>query len=263
MSDFPPPSNASDFPPKGAEYPPAGNQPQSQPQPGGYQTPPPQQPAYPPPSDQPGNYQAPSAQPRQGGYQPSGNSPGDDLLLDDLGTDRRRSGRDDSYRERTQEPSRIELDDFESRDLRRERNPREEDDYSAPRLDERRSNSPRGALLTERQVEAVGWGLTVILFGFAILFSFTSSNTNFLTVGFPIIGGILLMASSVYQRIQGWRVSVVTWATAIGLSSFSITRLIALTDGKDTGVGTSIAYFFGIFMIITGTAVLVRFFQAR
>ena len=118
-------------------------------------------------------------------------------------------------------------------------------------------------MLTERQVEAVGWGVTVILFGFAILLAFTSSNTNFLTVGFPIMGGILLLASSVYQRIQGWRVSMVTWATAIGLSAFSITRLIAITDGQETGVGTSIAYFIGVFTIITGIVVLVRIFQQR
>ncbi len=258
MSDFPPPPNSTDFPPAGSDYPPAGQQPQ-QPQPsGGYQAPPPPpQPAYPPPSREPQYQQPPPSSDRN-----ARSLPGDDLLDDDLGIDRRRSSRDRSYRD--QEPSRIELDDFESRDLRRERDMREDDDYrgrETPKLG--RDEYSRGPLMTERQVEAIGWGVTVILFGFAILIAFTSSNTNFLTVGFPILGGILLLASSVYQRIQGWRVSAVTWATAIGLSAFSITRLIAIFDGHDTSIGTSLAYFFGVFIIITGIVVLVRIFQQR
>ena len=251
MSDFPPPPSSSDFPPAGADYPPSDDQPQ----PGGYQNPPPTQPTYPPPSsNQPDQYQPPPRDTRS--------SPGDDLLQDDIGLDRR-SGRDRTYRD--QESSRIEIDDFESRDLRRERDLREDDDEYRGR-DSRQlgqDNYQQRPLLTERQVEAVGWGITVILFGIAILIAFTSSNTNFLTVGFPIIGGILLLSSSVYQRIQGWRVSAVTWATAIGLSAFSITRLIAITDGQATGVGTSLAYFFGVFIIITGIVVLVRIFQQR
>lgn len=255
MSDFPPPPNSNDFPPAGADYPPAGQQPQ---EPSGYQAPPPPpQPTYPSPSQEP----AYTPTPDQASYDRT--LPGDDLLDDDLGIDRRRPSRDRSYRD--QEPSRIELDDFESRDLRRDRGDmRGDDDYrgrETPQL--ARETYARGPLMTERQVEAIGWGLTVILFGFAILIAFTSSNTNFLTVGFPILGGVLLLASSVYQRIQGWRVSAVTWATAIGLSAFSITRLIAIFDGQDTGIGTSLAYFFGVFIIITGIVVLVRIFQQR
>jgi hypothetical protein len=150
------------------------------------------------------------------------------------------------------------LGNFDAPDLRRRVSVDEE------LRQEVRTARPRGfALLSERQIEALGWGFTVILFGIAVLLTFTSGSTNFLLTIFPIIGGTLLLASSTYQIMRGWPVSLITWLTSIGLSAFAITRLIALVDGGDTDFGTSIAYFIGVSIIITGMTVLFRIFRSR
>lgn len=155
-------------------------------------------------------------------------------------------------------PSGSNLGDFDAPDLRRRVTVDEE------LRNEVRSNTPRGiTLLSERQIEALGWGITVILFGIAVLLTFTSGSSDFLLTIFPMIGGALLLASSVYQIMRGWPVSLVTWLTSIALSAFAITRIIALLDGGDTDFGTSIAYFIGVSIIITGITVLFRIFRRR
>ncbi|MCI0714353.1 MAG: hypothetical protein L0154_29635 [Chloroflexi bacterium] len=129
---------------------------------------------------------------------------------------------------------------------------------------EARVQSPGGfALLSERQVEALGWGITVILLGIAVLLTFTSGSRDFLLTVFPILGGALLLMTSIYQIMRGWPVSLVTWLTSIGLTAFAITRLIALVDAGETDFGTSIAYFIGVSIIVTGITVLFRIFRSR
>lgn len=150
------------------------------------------------------------------------------------------------------------LGDFDAPDLRRRVNVDDE------LRQEARVQSPGGfAILSERQVEALGWGITVILLGIAVLLTFTSGSQDFLLTVFPILGGVLLLLTSIYQIMRGWPVSLITWLTSIGLTAFAITRLIALVDAGDTDFGTSIAYFIGVSIIITGITVLFRIFRSR
>lgn len=150
------------------------------------------------------------------------------------------------------------LGDFDAPDLRRRVTVDEE------LRQDIRAERPRGlSVLSERQIEALGWGITVILFGIAVLLTFTSGSSNFLLTIFPIVGGALLLASSIYQIMRGWPVSLVTWLTSIGLTAFAITRLIALLDGRETDLGTAIVYFIGVSIIITGITVLFRIFRRR
>lgn len=148
------------------------------------------------------------------------------------------------------------LGNINAPDLRR-RVPVDEIAREAPR-----PPAPPRVSFSERQVEALGWGIAVIVLGIAILLFFTNSP-EFLITGFPIIGGTILLLTSLYQNLRGWPVSLVTWLTAIILVAFSITRFVALVDGEETGVVRSVAYFIGVSIIIAGFIVLTRIFRRR
>lgn len=271
MSDLPPieprdftnrpnREGGSNYPPQGMDYPPRGVQPSNPnayPQASNY--PPPGQ-NYPPPNQgQQGDYPPQQLPPQPGpnypppgvpSYPPPQRMPDPIDEFDDIPDLRRDVG--------SSRPT-PDLDDFNAPDLRR-RVSREELGLPVEGASRPSRGGFQATVLSERQVEALGWGITVILLGIAILLFFTGSS-DFLTVGFPILGGGTLLVSSVYQRLRMWNVSILTWTTAIGLCAFSVTRLLAISDGKPTGLGTSLAYFTGISIIISGVIVLIRIFR--
>lgn len=118
------------------------------------------------------------------------------------------------------------------------------------------------SVVTERQVESIAWGSTIILLGIALIFTVTGSTT-FLTRLFPMLSGFILLSSSIYQRlVRGWRVSPLTWFTSLILVAYTITLFIDIdTGGSNIGLFDWIAYFLGTLIILTGITMLLRAFR--
>lgn len=259
---YPPPQQgAGSYPPAGANYPPQGA--------GGY-----------PPStgrislDEPQQYgQAPAYPPQgTGGYPPVQSQPSyppPQTGSIDLGDPRYGGGARSTTPPRQEFPSdaALTLDDprfggklpnredasFEGRPSRREK-PKRGDD--APQLNERQARTGFG--LTERQVEYLAWGSTVILLGISLMMS-VAGSARFLTLIFPLVAGGILTASSVYQRVvRGWHVGPLTWLTAILLISYTITLQLA---GEGTNIFKWIAYFLGTLTIMTGLILFLQVFR--
>lgn len=256
-----PPAGGQSYPPQGGQIdlndPRYGGQGAVPPAPnptGGY---PQQPPAYPP--------QQPTYPPQGGQYPPSGG-----ISLDDPNY----GGRPPVPQQRppAQRPSvptvdegyeydrRIELGDVEVG--RRggggggRRRADDDDDNVVDRLNE-------GAnMITERQVESVAWGSTVLLLGIALLLT-VSGSTLFLTRLFPMLSGFILLASSIYQRFfRGWRVSPLTWLTAFALVSYTATLFVDFeTSGTNINLIDWITYFIGTLIILTGITMLMRAFR--
>lgn len=233
-----------------------------------------QQQSYPPPQQQnTGNYSPPS-----GTYQ-TPDTPSGKISLDDPrfgGSSGQSSG---SYREPERQDygsgagrQSIDLDDpryggegagalQEGRG--RSRRGREDDEPRQRRqLGESDDEAPSGGLanwaLTERQIEYLAWGSTVILLGISLMRALTGAS-DALTFVFPLLAGGILTASAIYQRVvMGWHVGILTWFTAIMLVSYTITLQVA---GDGTGIFSWIGYFLGTIIIMTGVTVLLQAFR--
>lgn len=107
--------------------------------------------------------------------------------------------------------------------------------------------------LTERQVESLAIGITVILFGVAII-----QGGVFLGFYFPLAAAVILMVSAIYQNAMGWRVSFFTSLIGLTFTSYVITRIIG---DEDTAFFTRIGYFFGSLIILIGLIRLMRIFR--
>lgn len=280
---YPPQGN---YPPAGASYPPQGtggypppqtgninlDAPQYGGQPAGY--PPQGTGGYPPPqtgnisldapqySGQPASYppQGTGSYPPQGtgGYPPAQPQPnyaqqtGPIDLGDPLqGTSRRGS----ASRQEFAGDAPVSLDDprIENRSSRRQKPSRSDD---SPQLSDRQQRTGFG--LTERQVEYLAWGSTIILLGVSLMMS-VAGSARYLTLIFPLVAGGILMSSAIYQRVvRGWHVGPLTWLTAILLVSYTITLQLS---GDGTNIFKWIAYFLGTLTIMTGLTLFLQVFR--
>jgi hypothetical protein len=121
-----------------------------------------------------------------------------------------------------------------------------------------RRPSQRSFGLTERQIESLAWGTTILLLGISLIQAVTGSS-SFLTFFFPLLAGAILLGSAVYQRVvRGWHVGPLTWLVAILLVSYTITLLAA---GESTGIFQWIAYFIGTLIIMLGIILLLQVFR--
>lgn len=251
----PPQSAGSNYPPAGANYPPQGT--------GGY-----------PPTtgrinlDEPQYGQAPNYPPAGAGYPPQGTGgyPPQAAGPIDLGDPRHVvSGRGAPPRQDFPSEGQISLDDprlggrgamrdepnFDSR--RREKPKRTE---TPAQLGSRPARTGFG--LSERQVEYLAWGSTVILLGVSLMMS-VAGSARFLTLIFPLVAGGILMTASVYQRVvKGWHVGPLTWLTAILLVSYTIT--LQLSAGG-ANIFQWVAYFLGTLTIMTGVILFLQVFR--
>ncbi len=288
--DYPPPGN---YPPPGGQDPHYG-QPPSYPPPR-HDYPPQGQSSYPPP----GSDSISLDDPRRGGQTPRRDAyppppppdryppqqPGP-VSLDDPrhgGTPRRDERRPrpqrDSYdnynnagsidlddpryggsgaRSRRRDDARVRLDDDDLPDLGRDRRSRRSrDDDDVPQLGGRSSKPSFG--LSERQVEYLAWGSTVLLLGISLMMV-VGGSSDFLTSLFPLLAGAILMGSALYQRVvMGWHVGPLTWLMAILLVSYTVTLQIA----GDTGFFKWIVYFIGTLIIMTGVILLMQVFRKQ
>lgn len=278
------------YPPRG-NYPPQGNYPPPQPSgsdpidldsPRNRETyPPPQRgPQYPPQGDYPprqqggtgpidlddphhgGAPQRRERQPSQRDYPPPQRGGTGPVDLDEPQYSRRDKGME-MPRER------IDLDDprfggsrrprdemHEDRGRRSDRRRREQ----AEPPDRRRPDRSASWGLSERQVEYLAWGITVVLLGVSLIQAVTGS-TGLLRFFFPLLAGAILMGSALYQRVvQGWHVGPMTWLMAILLLSYTITLMVS---GDDTGIFKWIAYFIGTLIIMTGLILLLQVFRRQ
>jgi len=133
---------------------------------------------------------------------------------------------------------------------------RDSDDYDEP--PRRRPRQSQG--LSERQVEYLAWGSTILLLGISMMQALTGSS-GFLRFFFPLLAGLILSASSIYQRVvRGWHVGPLTWLIAGLLVSYTITLQIA---GDGTGIFKWIAYFIGTLIIMTGLLLILQIFRRQ
>jgi len=118
----------------------------------------------------------------------------------------------------------------------------------------------------ERRIEYLAWGSVVLIVGFSIILLAIDTDTakNFLLIGAPVLGGMILMFSGFVQRIIfNYKVSIVTWGTAIVGLAFGITQLIAtLTEreGNEYFV-TQLLIFIGLLVIISGMVIILQVFR--
>lgn len=264
--------NSDNYPPPDSNYPPPGQprpqQPRQQPQQ-------PQQPSYPPPNQ--GNYpppgynpppqppQQPRPQPRQPqqpqqpsypppGQQPPAYTPQEPEWDDPVPTARRGGQRGSST---PSAPRSSGLEDANAPDLRRGRN---YDNYDTLGQPPARRRTGGGGIFSEGQFEALVWGVVVILLGFSVILALTS-NPDWLTSYWPLLSGILLFGSIVFQKaIMGWRISPLTQLLATLLIAYSITQLIAGTN-DDNGFLTLVAYYLGTCIITAGIMILSGIFR--
>ncbi len=173
-------------------------------------------------------------------------------------------------RDRFAERERIDLDDPRYGGRGRDRDEPHQDrgrraQRDRPRYqdepDLRRRREPSGGWgLSERQIEYLAWGSTVLLLGVSLIQAVTGS-TGFLKFFFPLLAGAILMGASLYQRVvRGWHVGPMTWLMAILLLSYTITLMVS---GDDTGIFKWIAYFFGTLIIMTGLILLLQVFRRQ
>ncbi len=257
-----PPPNDPRYPPQGSQqYPPTGGQVDlNDPRFGGNNpaTPtsnrganvPPQQPSYPP-------------QPQAGQYPPAGTGP---LRLDDpppLGS--RRLGAvpnpnvaGSAYPPSTDYDRRVELGDVDPPVMRSQgKATKTKLDNTAERVGVNLN------LLTERQVELLAWGFTVILFGVSLLILAVSGSSTFMTRVFPAVSGLLLLASATYQRlVRGWHVGILTWLSAFVLVAYTITRYVDISGGSaNFNIIEGTIYFIGTLIVLVGVTMLLRAFR--
>lgn len=235
-----PPQQPANYPPPGASnYPPLGAAPN--------RNDPRYEPSYPPP---PPDTYPPAA--------PDYYSGGGTVDLDDpaFGAPARRP--------RAAEPPRSTLDPVGTPDLRRERPSRNIPSDAPITTGARDLRSPRGggmgSLLSERQVESLAWGSVVMMLGISLILAVTGSY-QFLRVAFPLIAGLILLVSSLYQQVvMGWHVSKLTWLVTILLLSYTIT--LELADDNE-GFFRWIIYFIGTLVILLGFIRLLQVFQEQ
>ncbi len=245
---YAPPPPTGSYPPA-PSYPPQGGQIDlSDPRFGGQQPPPPptQGTGYPPPP-------APSYPPAQAGqYPPSGNI--------DLGAPPRPSPQRPPSYEPSEYDRRIDLGDVDVPRRGGNNRPRPEHTDDDDSVVERIARGT--SLLTERQVESIAWGSTIMLLGIVLILTVTGS-TVFLTRLFPMLSGFILLSSSIYQRlVRGWRVSPLTWMISLMLVSYTITLFVDIdTGGSNIGLFDWITYFIGTLIILTGVTMLLRAFR--
>ncbi|KAB2866034.1 MAG: DUF368 domain-containing protein [Anaerolineae bacterium] len=149
------------------------------------------------------------------------------------------------------------LEDANAPDLRRGRN---YDNYDTLGQPPARRRTGGGGIFSEGQFEALVWGVVVILLGFSVILALTS-NPDWLTSYWPLLSGILLFGSIVFQKaIMGWRISPLTQLLATLLIAYSITQLIAGTN-DDNGFLTLVAYYLGTCIITAGIMILSGIFR--
>lgn len=117
-------------------------------------------------------------------------------------------------------------------------------------------------VISERQVELLGWGITVVLFGLSLL-ALAVGEPVVLWRVFPTVSGVVLLASATYQRMfRGWHVSVGTWLSAFVLIAYSITRYVDFEQrGSNFNFIEASIYFLGTLIILVGIGMLLRAFR--
>lgn len=168
----------------------------------------------------------------------------------------RPSNRNDPYTDQS-----VSLNPVAAPSLGRDRAPRGrgyDDDYDD--FPEQRRSPRRSQGLSERQVEYLAWGSTILLLGVSMIQAITGSS-SFLRIFFPLLAGSILSISSIYQRVvRGWHVGPLTWLISGLLVSYSITLQVA---GSDTGIFKWIAYFIGTLIIMTGLLLILQIFRQQ
>jgi Na+/melibiose symporter-like transporter len=101
----------------------------------------------------------------------------------------------------------------------------------------------------EARVERLTWGLLVLIF--AVLYvlsdSALSQLPNFLV---PLAGGVILIASGLYQYSRRWRVSPITWIAGVLMLVFAVLSFYILPDRSfivETLIATLIVIIVGTF----------------
>lgn len=123
-----------------------------------------------------------------------------------------------------------------------------------------RSPYSTGNFLAEHQIEALAYGVTILLLGVGIIL-LISGNSAFLTRFFPLIGGGTLLGGGVYQKIiKAWNVSIFTWFFAILLMAIGITNL-AVSGMEDATILDGSIFFCGTLVIMAGGITLLQVFR--
>ena len=103
----------------------------------------------------------------------------------------------------------------------------------------------------EARAERMTWGLLVLIF--AILYILTDRFgqsvplPNWLV---PLAGGVVLVASGVYQYSRGWRVSPVTWIAGVILLVLAVLGFYVIKDHSfivESLLATILVILFGTF----------------
>ena len=112
-----------------------------------------------------------------------------------------------------------------------------------------------GRSFLERQLEWLTLGLTIILFGLALLMQTQVA----LRVLFPVIAGAILLVSAIVQKIgRNWNVSIFTWALGVFLLAFGITNVLGALQPESSFNFTT---FFGSLVVLGGVVVLLQIFR--
>jgi hypothetical protein len=114
--------------------------------------------------------------------------------------------------------------------------------------------------VSEHQIEAFSLGLVFLMLGVGVLMLIFGLGW-FLTQVFPLLSGIILLSTGVYQRIiRGWPVSFFTWFFGAILTAIGLTTLFS-DQIEDFGIINAMIAFCGISIIMVAMITLVQVFR--
>lgn len=117
---------------------------------------------------------------------------------------------------------------------------------------------------SEHRIEYLAWGSVVLLAGFAIILLAIDPEGafSFLRIVAPLLGGSILLASGLLQRVGfGYGVSPFTWAVAILGVALGLTQLMAMMTDQKNDLTTQGLYFTGLMVIISGMVIILQVFR--